>query len=172
MKLAALAVALLAAAGSAWAGGRGDQRRPLDRNHIVLTGALRASWTPGEGDGTGCGLERRTLTFKSGAMDLGRGPAVARVIFDLRRFPGADAYDATKPRVEYGNTPLRIVTARNSASEGSTWLARRGTVGVRVISYMESRLRAASGTLNAVVAYKGRSVRVRGTWRCVDIVYG
>jgi hypothetical protein len=173
MRLAALAVLVLAATGSAWAGVQGNQRVPLDRNHIVLSGALRASWTGTEGDGSGCGLKRRTLGFMSGPMNSGRGPAVARVIFDLRRFHGPGGYDATQPRVEYGNTPLRIVTARNGASgAGAAWPARSGTVDVRVAYYKGKRLRAASGTMNAFVAYKGRAVRVRGTWRCSEIVYG
>lgn len=113
------------------------------------------------------------MSFMSGAIDLGRGPAVARVIFDLRPFHWMGDYDATRPRVEYGRTPLRIGTARNGATGvGSFWPAKSGTVRIRVTRYFGRRLEAASGTINAVVAYKGRSVRVRGTWRCADVVYG
>lgn len=156
-------VILLALALPGGASGAGD------RNRLVLSGALRTSSARAV-DNTACGYRARTLSFMSGAMLLGHGPAVVRVIFDLRRFHGVGKYGARRPRVRYGNTPLRIVTAAHAASgAGAAWPARRGRVHVRTARYEGGRLVSAAGSVQAACAYEDGVVRLRGTWRCSSL---
>jgi hypothetical protein len=163
MRLAVLASLVVAASASAAA--------PRDGDNLELTGALRTSSEKvvDTSGGCGTGLRRRALIFASGAMQLGRGPAVARVAFELRRFRGPGTYSALTPRVDYGRTPLYVTTARNaSTGAGSAWfLARRGTIRVVRVTALAPGVLSVAGNVRAVLADEaGRVVRLRGTWRC------
>lgn len=157
-----LAVVLaLTASGAAWAGS--------DENHLVLSGAIRASSARVVSTDAGCGYRDGRLEFMSGAMRLGPGKAVVRVVIELSRFHGPGVYSATRPRVQYGFAPVQIRTAKNATTGvGAAWSARRGSV--RVVSARNigkaDREGSATGSVNATATYRGKPVRLRGTWRC------
>jgi hypothetical protein len=98
MRLGVLVALVLAASASA--------APPRDGNNLKLTGALRTSSAKVVDTNGGCGMRDGTFVFQSGAMRLGSGPRVARVIIEIRQFRGRGAYNATT-RPARGGLPFR-----------------------------------------------------------------
>jgi hypothetical protein len=112
-----------------------------------------------------------TLIYRSDALRLRRGTAVARVRFFIRHYRGRGRYSATNP-APHGRTAVQVVTARDARTRVASrfYVAIRGIVTVLQASDVGRAGRTASlaGAVHVKLRELGGSTHLRldGTWHC------
>jgi hypothetical protein len=171
--LVGFALLLFAAGCTSWSvssGSKGAAHAPQTR--FTLTGSFQAVSTRTRAHEEGC-AHRSTgqLIYESDPIRLGRGPAVARVEFFVRRYRGARPYAATLP-APYYRTAVQVVTGRSAAtgvasgfyvaSSGRLWIRHAENVG------RDGQTGWLEGTVRATLhVWRGDGrLRLAGHWRC------
>jgi hypothetical protein len=141
-------------------------------SRLAITGAIR-TWSARAvvHEETCAYRPNHVVIYASDPMRLGKGPAVARVSFYIRRFKGRGRYPATTPG-PHRRTAVLVSTARNAATGAATgfYVARAGTI---IVSQAHDVGRVGhggtvSGVVHALLQRSGgtKRIRVDGTWRC------
>jgi hypothetical protein len=144
-------------------------RPALHVSGALQTNALRSN--PDEFPTCAYRASTRTFLFESAAMRL-RGTEVARVAFTIRTFAGAGGYSATRPRIEYGRTPVQVATARNVTTGAASdfFYATGGTVTIDYTHEIGRRghYGFAAGTVSAKLSEprSQKPITLTGSWTC------
>jgi hypothetical protein len=141
-------------------------------SRLAITGGLRTSSARTVAHEEACASRpNHVVIYASDPMRLGKGPAVARVSFYIRRFRGRGRYPATTPG-PHRRTAVLVSTARNAATGAATgfYVARLGTITVSQAHDVgrAGHAGSVSGTVHARLQRSGgtKRIRVDGTWRC------
>lgn len=120
-----------------------------------------------------CGFRQKsdTLIFSSGQLQLGRRAAV-EVTIAMPHVHPLRSYNATRPSVAYGRTPVQVGVSldRGRPLLNKLYLAQSGTTSIRYASGLGQRGRYAVvvGHVRAslVDRQNGETLRLNGTWMC------